>query len=77
LIKEFLNCNLKLKIDDKKTQLMPIKKGIVFLGFVITPDKLLLRKSTIKRFQKRIKKQIEYHGDNQEKIKFLAQQFVY
>jgi hypothetical protein len=56
---------------------MPIKKGIVFLGFIIFPGKLLLRKSTIKRFQKRIKKQIEYHGGNQEKIKFLAEQFIY
>ena len=76
LVKKFVYESLRLKIDDKKTQLIPIKRGIVFLGFVICPDKLLLRKSTIKRFLKRTKKELMGTDNLQEKMRSLAIKFV-
>jgi len=67
---------LKLSIDDKKTKLEPIKKGVVFLGFKILSSKILLKKDTIKRFHKRIKKNLRVLKlDNVGKMVFVAGKF--
>jgi RNA-directed DNA polymerase len=54
----FLEKNLFLVLNPKKANLFLVKKGVSFLGYVIFPFYKLLRKSTVKRFIKRIKKQI-------------------
>jgi retron-type reverse transcriptase len=56
LIKEFLEQKLKLKLHPKKSEYFPISKGIDFLGYVVFYDYILLRKSTVRRFKKRLKK---------------------
>jgi len=54
----FLRDKLFLVLNPKKANMFPVKKGVSFLGFVVFPYYKLLRKSTVKRFLKRTKKQI-------------------
>jgi len=54
----FLKDKLFLVLNPTKANLFPVKKGVSFLGFVVFPYYKLLRKSTVKRFIKRTKKQI-------------------
>ncbi len=54
-IREFLKEKLKLELHPKKANVFPISKGIDFLGYQIYGDYKLLRKSTMKRFIKRMK----------------------
>ena len=75
-IKFFVLSKLKLKIDDQKTKLTPLKKGVDFLGFTILSNKIKLRKSTIKRFKKKINIQLKY-TKNKEKLRFLAIKFFH
>lgn len=58
LIKEFTFDQLKLEVKDKKTVLSSCDKGISYLGYIVFPNKILLRSSTIKRFYKKLKKSI-------------------
>lgn len=55
-IKEFLTKELALTLHPKKANIFPVKTGIDFLGYRIFKNYRLLRKSTIKRFTKRMKK---------------------
>lgn len=57
-VNEFLYNNLDLKLNLKKVNIFPLKKGIDFLGYVVFKDYSLLRKSTVKRFLKKAKKGI-------------------
>ncbi|MDD3808226.1 MAG: reverse transcriptase/maturase family protein [Candidatus Pacebacteria bacterium] len=75
-IKFFVLSKLKLKIDDQKTKLIPLKKGVDFLGFTILSNKIKLRKSTIKRFKKKINIQLKY-TKNKEKLRFLVIKFFH
>jgi len=73
LIKDFLRQELKLKIDDNKTKLTPIRKGVIFLGFKIYPNKVLLREDTVKRFKKRLRKELKEWDD--KIVPFVALKF--
>jgi len=74
LIKNFVFDKLNLKIDDNKTKLIPIKRGISFLGFIVFGDEIRLRQSTIKRFKKKIHKKWVLANDD-EKLAILAIKF--
>ena len=52
-IKEFLNNNLKLKLN-KKTRYFKYHNGIDFCGYIVYFDKLLLRKRNIKKIFKKV-----------------------
>ena len=58
-IKEKLNIEYKLKINEKKTNINSIKNGIEFLGyrFFVSGNKIIIKikKSTKKRFKKKVK----------------------
>lgn len=58
-IKEEIRCflikELKLELHLAKTNVFPIKQGINFLGYRVFPAYRLLKKSTVKRFSKRMK----------------------
>ena len=56
-IKNFLLAELKLDMHPKKCNIFPASKGVDFLGYRIFVNYRLLRKSTVKRFIKRTKKQ--------------------
>ena len=55
-IKIFLRENLRLEFNPKKADVSPLFLGIDFLGYILYKDYVLLRKSTVKRFLKKIKK---------------------
>jgi len=55
-IREFLKNQLRLKLHPKKANIFPANKGINFLGYWSFGNYRLLRKTTIKRFIKRMKK---------------------
>jgi hypothetical protein len=59
LIKNFLNLNLKLELHPKKSEYCPVDKGVDFLGFVVFEKYILLRKSTAKRFIKKLRNKIK------------------
>ena len=54
-IQEFLQNKLELELHPKKANIFPANKGIDFLGYVSFENYCLLRKSTVKRFVKRMK----------------------
>ena len=54
-MREFVENKLKLKMHPKKANIFPIGEGIDFLGYRIFGNHCLLRKSTVKRFIKRVK----------------------
>ncbi len=56
IIKIFLNYKLELNLHPKKVNIFPVNDGVDFLGYLIFNNYRLLRKSTIKRFEKRTKK---------------------
>ena len=58
LIKEFLETELKLKLHPKKSEVFPINRGIDFLGYVVFYKDIWLRKSTVKRYFKKIRKRL-------------------
>ena len=55
-IKEFLTDKLALTLHPKKANIFPVTNDIDFLGYRIFKNYRLLRKSTIKRFIKRMRK---------------------
>ncbi|GMX59005.1 MAG: RNA-directed DNA polymerase [Candidatus Microsyncoccus archaeolyticus] len=63
-IRGFLKNNLKLKLNPKKANVAPLFKGIEFLGYVLFRNYILLRKSTIKRLLKKIKKELIFSSKN-------------
>jgi len=53
----FLRVRLKLELHPKKANIFPVKNGIDFLGYrVFSPGPVKLRKRTVYRFLKRMKK---------------------
>ena len=75
LIKEFLETELKLKLHPKKTEYSPVDRGIDFLGYVVFSDYILLRKSTVKRYIKKLRKKLRKLV-NQEVLKELDRSFL-
>ncbi len=55
----FLRLKLALNLNLKKVNIFPIVKGIDFLGYVVFGNYRRLRKSTVKRFLKRLKNENE------------------
>jgi len=58
-IADFLNKRLKLEMHLSKTDIFPIDNGIEFLGYIIYMGHRLLRKSTVKRFCRRMRRYIK------------------
>jgi retron-type reverse transcriptase len=54
-IGDFLQKKLLLALHPKKTVIHPAWKGVDFLGYVLFEEHVRLRKSTVMRFEKRIK----------------------
>lgn len=68
-IEKYLNNNLKLKVKEN-WQVFPVKeRGVDFVGYRFFGDYTLLRKSTCKRYKKRMKL-IRIKMQNNEKLEF-------
>ena len=55
-IKIFLHERLKLELHPKKAEIFPIDRSLDFLGYVLRDGKRYLRKSTVKRFMKKLRR---------------------
>lgn len=53
-IEKFLNDRLQLKPNPRRTVVQPVTNGINFLGFIIRPSHLLVRRKTVTRCRKKI-----------------------
>jgi len=56
---EFLRDRLKLELHSKKSDIFPVERGIDFLGYRVFTSYITLRKSTVKRVKKKLKKYIQ------------------
>ena len=63
-IKKFLP-KLKIRLHPDKTQILPLRNGITFLGYRIFHDFKLLRKRNIRNFYRKIDKVIEQYNDGE------------
>lgn len=59
LMKGFLKYYLKLNYHPKKNNIFRADKGVDFVGYLIKPDSITMRKKTIRKFKKRHKKRIK------------------
>ena len=53
-IKDFLNVKLRLALNDRRQAIGPIRNGIDFLGYIVRPDYLLVRRRVVNRFKARL-----------------------
>ena len=53
-IEEFLNTRLRLALNERRQTLGPISNGIDFLGYIVRPDYLLVRRRVVNRLKARL-----------------------
>jgi hypothetical protein len=71
-IEIFLKERLKLELHPNKKTIGKVKNGVDFVGFLIRPEKLLLRQKILKRAFKIIREYKKYPTwfENQERVDF-------
>jgi len=64
-IRDFLAANLRLELHPRKSPVFPVGVGIDFCGFRIYPTQRRLRRSSVRRFVRRFRRQREAyrHGE--------------
>lgn len=53
-VRDFLNVKLRLALNDKRQAIGPIRNGIDFLGYIVRPDYLLVRRRVVNRLKARL-----------------------
>jgi RNA-directed DNA polymerase len=53
-IDKFLMDRLALRLNHKKTHMQPVHRGCDFLGYVVRPHYILMRKRTVRAFKRRL-----------------------
>ncbi len=53
-IEEFLHAGLRLRLNERRQTLGPIRNGVDFLGYVVRPDYLLVRRRVVNRLKARL-----------------------
>ncbi len=75
LIKNFLSDKLNLKLHPKKSEYFPIIRGIDFLGYIVFWNYTILRKSTLRRFKRRLQREWE-KAEDVNKLSVLDKNFM-
>lgn len=71
--RNFLKENLELELHPKKAEIFPVRNGLDFLGYrLFYPASVRLRKGTVRRFIKRMKKYGKIGKDEKTVIQSLA-----
>lgn len=65
-IEKFLLKHLQLKLHPKRRKLQPISNGIDFLGYIVRPKYILVRRRVINNFKKKIR---QFQAKNTENFK--------
>lgn len=53
-IEEFLHARLRLRLNDRRQRLEPIRTGVDFLGYIVRPDYILVRRRVVNRLKARL-----------------------
>ncbi|MDP8220123.1 MAG: reverse transcriptase/maturase family protein [Candidatus Stygibacter frigidus] len=61
-LEKFLN-GMRLELHSRKTQILPVKNGVKFLGFQIFRGRIRLQKENIRRFEKRMNIRQKQYAD--------------
>jgi len=67
-IDQFLDQKLALKLHPDKSKIIPIRKGVEFLGMRIFPYHKLLKKKNLRKFQRKL--QLVYTEFDKQKIEY-------
>ncbi|KKQ06962.1 MAG: Retron-type reverse transcriptase [Candidatus Moranbacteria bacterium GW2011_GWE2_36_40] len=54
IVNEFLQTNLKLKLNEKKTKMQPTERGLDFLGYFIKPTHCLVKNDVVGRLKNKL-----------------------
>jgi hypothetical protein len=54
-IEDFLHSRLKLRLNENATRLLQVSKGIDFLGYIVRPGYVLVRRRVAERFRNKLK----------------------
>jgi hypothetical protein len=71
-IKAFLGC-LRLTLHDRKSVVFPVTAGIDFLGYRIFPTFRRMRRTTVRRFTRRLRRLREEHRLGRINIQEVSQ----
>jgi len=69
-IESFLHDNLKLQLHPKRRKLLPISNGIDFLGYIVRPRYILVRRRVVNNLKQKIR-HIREGGKSAAKIQLL------
>lgn len=58
---EFLYENLYLTVNPRKVRLYPAAQGVDFVGYIVFPKYMRLRGSSVRRFKKRYRRQLQHY----------------
>ncbi|MGI6278298.1 MAG: reverse transcriptase domain-containing protein [Patescibacteria group bacterium] len=70
-IKAFAQNELKLKLHPRKSNIFRADRGLDYVGFMIKPDGISMRKKTVRRYKKRHKKRLEKLQQLKQQLKHL------
>ena len=65
--------SLRLRLHENKTKVFRVETGIGFLGHMIFPDFRLLKKENLKRFRRRLKRQVRMYESGMLSLEKLRQ----
>jgi retron-type reverse transcriptase len=54
-IREFLQSRLRLSLNERRQSLGPVSNGVDFLGYIVRPDYLLVRRRVVNRLKARLR----------------------
>ena len=72
-IRMFLQKELKLNLHPKKANIFRADRGLDFLGYLIKPEGISLRKKTLRRFKRRHKKRLLRLNRFKKELKIIKQ----
>ncbi|MFA4991498.1 MAG: reverse transcriptase/maturase family protein [Candidatus Omnitrophota bacterium] len=67
-IEEFLHIRLKLQLHPKRRKLLPISNGIDFLGYIIRPGYILVRRRVVNNLKEKLRQFKETNVKDFEKL---------
>lgn len=72
---DFIYEQLFLIINPRKVRIYPARQGVSFVGYVIHPKYILLRGSSVRRFKKHYRRQLQSVASNKMEIEKMQETF--
>jgi RNA-directed DNA polymerase len=71
-IRVFLEQNLKLKLHAKKANIFRADRGLDFVGYLMKPNQVTLRKKTLRRYKRRHRKRLKQLIDHKNALRAIT-----